>query len=85
MADKDLGLVFDELRRLEPERVVFTAARSAGARAVRPGPLAAAWGGPAELRPNPREALTLARELAGPDGWVLVTGSLYLVGDLRAV
>jgi dihydrofolate synthase / folylpolyglutamate synthase len=83
MADKDLGLVFDELRRLEPDHVVFTAAPSAGARAVRPGALAAAWGAPAELCPSPRAALERARELAGPDGWVLVTGSLYLVGELR--
>ena len=83
MADKDLSLVFDELRRLEPSSVVFTAAPSAGARAVRPGALAAAWGAPAELRPDPREALARARELAGDEAWVLVTGSLYLVGELR--
>ncbi|HEY4026655.1 MAG TPA: Mur ligase family protein [Candidatus Dormibacteraeota bacterium] len=83
MGDKDLALVLDQLRRLEPAHVVFTAAPTAGARAVRPGALAAVWGGPAELRGNPREALALARELAGPDGWVLVTGSLYLVGELR--
>jgi dihydrofolate synthase/folylpolyglutamate synthase len=83
MADKDLTLVFDQLRRLEPAHVVFTAAPSAGARAVRPGALAAAWGGPSSQRVHPVEALAQARELAGPDGWVLVTGSLYLVGELR--
>ncbi|HXM57755.1 MAG TPA: cyanophycin synthetase [Candidatus Dormibacteraeota bacterium] len=83
MADKDLGLVFDELRRLEPDHVVFTAAPSAGARAVRPRALASGWGGPAELLPSPVEALARARELAGAGGWVLVTGSLYLVGELR--
>jgi dihydrofolate synthase/folylpolyglutamate synthase len=84
MADKDLGRVLDQLRRLAPEHVVFTAARSAGSRAVRPGALARLWAAPAELRPDPREALARARELAGDDGWVLVTGSLYLVGELRA-
>jgi dihydrofolate synthase/folylpolyglutamate synthase len=83
MADKDLSLVFDQLRRLEPERMVFTAAPSAGARAVRPGVLASAWAGPSEQIPRPTEALARARELAGPTGWILVTGSLYLVGDLR--
>jgi dihydrofolate synthase / folylpolyglutamate synthase len=83
MADKDLGLVFDELRRLEADHLVFTAAPSAGPRAVRPSALAAAWGGPAELRSDPRAALERARELVGPEGWVLVTGSLYLVGDVR--
>jgi dihydrofolate synthase/folylpolyglutamate synthase len=84
MGDKDIDRVLAQLRRLEPAGVVFTAAPSAGARAVRPGALAAAWGGPAELRPSPPEALALARELAGAGGWVLVTGSLYLVGELRS-
>jgi dihydrofolate synthase/folylpolyglutamate synthase len=35
-----------------------------------------------EVEPNPYAALMRARELAGDDGLVLVTGSLYLVGDL---
>ncbi len=34
-------------------------------------------------REEPREALELARELAGPEGVVVVTGSLYLVGEIR--
>jgi len=83
MADKDLGLVFDELRRLDPARVVFTAAPSAGARAVRPGALAAQWDAPSEQCPNPRDALAMAGDLAGPDGWVVVTGSLYLIGEVK--
>ncbi len=36
----------------------------------------------AELEPDPRRALARAREMAGPDGAVLVTGSIYLVADL---
>ncbi len=38
-----------------------------------------------ELRvePDPRAALAQARELAGPDGVVLATGSLYLLADLQ--
>jgi dihydrofolate synthase/folylpolyglutamate synthase len=36
----------------------------------------------AEVVPDPRIALARARELAGPDGLVLATGSIYLVGDL---
>lgn len=39
-------------------------------------------GPPAEIVPEPRGALARARELAGPDGVVLVAGSLYLVADL---
>ena len=34
-------------------------------------------------REEPREALELARKLAGPEGVVVVTGSLYLVGEIR--
>ena len=39
-------------------------------------------GPPSEVVPDPRAALTRARELAGPEGVVLATGSLYLVADL---
>jgi dihydrofolate synthase/folylpolyglutamate synthase len=48
--------------------------------------LAAAPRGSCELHtePDPRRALERARALAGPDGAVLVTGSLHLVGDLLA-
>jgi dihydrofolate synthase/folylpolyglutamate synthase len=35
-----------------------------------------------EAIPEPERALARARELAGPDGAVLVTGSLYLLADL---
>jgi len=35
---------------------------------------------PVEVEPDLRAALDRAREVAGPDGTVLVTGSLYLVG-----
>jgi dihydrofolate synthase/folylpolyglutamate synthase len=34
-------------------------------------------------RDDSRAALEAARELAGPDGLVVVTGSLYLVGEIR--
>ncbi len=39
-------------------------------------------GPPSEVIPDPPAALTRARELAGPEGVVLATGSLYLVADL---
>ena len=35
-----------------------------------------------EVQPDPRRALARARELAGPEGAVLATGSIYLVADL---
>jgi dihydrofolate synthase / folylpolyglutamate synthase len=38
----------------------------------------------AEIISEPGKALARARELAGPDGLVLATGSIYLVADLLA-
>jgi dihydrofolate synthase/folylpolyglutamate synthase len=45
--------------------------------------LARQLGGPtAEVVPDPDAALNRARELAGPAGAVLATGSIYLIADL---
>ena len=38
----------------------------------------------AEIVPDPPRALARARELAGRDGVVIATGSLYLIADLLA-
>jgi dihydrofolate synthase/folylpolyglutamate synthase len=63
---------------------VFT--RSLNPRALSPATLASLasqLGGPAsEIVPDPHAAVARARELAGPDGAVLATGSIYLVADL---
>lgn len=37
----------------------------------------------AEAPGTPESAIARARELSAPDGWVLVTGSLHLVGAIR--
>ncbi|MEX0668051.1 MAG: folylpolyglutamate synthase/dihydrofolate synthase family protein, partial [Acidimicrobiia bacterium] len=47
--------------------------------------LASALEVPVESLPDPAAALARARELAGPEGAVLVTGSLYLVGAIRGL
>jgi dihydrofolate synthase/folylpolyglutamate synthase len=64
--------------------VVFTA--STNPRALPPATLASLasqlGGPPSEIVREPREALERARELAGADGAVLCTGSIYLVADL---
>jgi dihydrofolate synthase / folylpolyglutamate synthase len=64
--------------------VVFT--RPANPRSLSPATLvtlAEKLGGPpAETVPEPRAALSRARELAGKDGAVLATGSIYLIADL---
>ncbi len=39
---------------------------------------------PSEIVPDPERALARARDLAGPDGVVIATGSLYLLADLMA-
>jgi dihydrofolate synthase/folylpolyglutamate synthase len=39
-------------------------------------------GAAATLVPGPHQALARARELAGPDGVVVATGSIYLISDL---
>jgi dihydrofolate synthase/folylpolyglutamate synthase len=38
-----------------------------------------------DLAPSPEEGLRRARERAGPDGWVLIAGSLYLVGAVQVL
>lgn len=47
--------------------------------------LAAILDVPAESVPDPGAALARARELAGPEGAILVTGSLYLVGAVKSL
>jgi dihydrofolate synthase/folylpolyglutamate synthase len=63
---------------------VFT--RSANPRSLPPATLAAlaaqVGGPPAECVADPRAAVERARELAGPDGAVIATGSIYLIADL---
>lgn len=81
MADKDIAAGLREVQRMRPDSVVFTAAESP--RAASPADLSAAWGGSAEVVPQSASALRRAEELAGPEGIVLVCGSLYVVGEVR--
>jgi dihydrofolate synthase/folylpolyglutamate synthase len=60
----------------------IVATRSSNPRAVPADELAAEAPAPAEVVDDPAQALERARALAGPDGAVLVTGSLYLLQDL---
>ncbi|MGZ8647772.1 MAG: bifunctional folylpolyglutamate synthase/dihydrofolate synthase [Solirubrobacteraceae bacterium] len=65
---------------------VFTS--TTNPRALSPATLASLWaqvgGGASDIAADPREAVRRAQELAGPDGAVLATGSIYLVADLLA-
>jgi len=83
LEDKDAaGMLAKLLPTLD--RVLLT--RCANPRALSPATLeslAHQLGRPETERvADPHEALEHARSLAGPDGAVLVTGSIYLIADL---
>jgi dihydrofolate synthase/folylpolyglutamate synthase len=82
--DKDAAAMLGELLGT-CAAAVFTA--SSNPRALPPATLASlaaqlGWEGEAVLERDPRRALDRARELAGRDGAVIATGSIYLVADL---
>ena len=81
--DKDATGMLSELAPVL-DGVVFT--RSANPRSLSPATLESQWrqlgGPPAETVPDPHAALARARELAGPGGAALATGSIYLIADL---
>lgn len=78
MADKELDDMLAALRPLTGE-VVFAA--PATARAAPPGDLARRWGPGAHTANGVAAALSVAAELAGPDGVVVACGSLYVAGE----
>jgi dihydrofolate synthase / folylpolyglutamate synthase len=93
MADKDVAGVVAALSRstaLAGARIITTAV--GGPRALPAAELAAIWSregpGPGSLRRTvsvePDPAIALDRILAGPAGPLVVAGSLYLVGAVRA-
>jgi dihydrofolate synthase/folylpolyglutamate synthase len=83
--DKEIDLVLDALRGF-PLRGIACRARTK--RAAEPSELAAkleARSVPCEaFEGSSADALVRARSLAGPDGLVLVSGSLYLAGEVLA-
>jgi len=73
------------LRALLPRcaRFVCTAAPTPRALpAATLGSLVEQLGAVAEIVPDPRAAVARAQELAGPEGAVIATGSIYLIADL---
>jgi dihydrofolate synthase / folylpolyglutamate synthase len=80
--DKDAGAMLAALR---PRCDVFVCTAAPNPRALPPATLASLaqqLGAEAEIVPAPHAALARARELAGPDGAVIATGSIYLVAEL---
>jgi dihydrofolate synthase/folylpolyglutamate synthase len=87
LEDKDAAGMLEALLPAA-DRAVFT--RSGNPRSLPPATLATLAeklgageaAAAAETVPDPRAAVERARELAGPGGAVLATGSIYLVADL---
>jgi dihydrofolate synthase/folylpolyglutamate synthase len=85
LTERDPVQLLAALRTVQPDAAVFTEPASAAGHAVSADDLANAFGaGGHAVRPA-AAALERARELAGPDGNVLVCGSLYLVGEILAL
>ncbi|MFM8551942.1 MAG: bifunctional folylpolyglutamate synthase/dihydrofolate synthase, partial [Nitrospiraceae bacterium] len=85
MSDKDLA-GFCRLVTPLADELILTQAQLTRAASVHE--LASALGeraAGARQRPNPAEALALARRLAAPGDLICVTGSLMLVGDVKAL
>ncbi|HET8529273.1 MAG TPA: Mur ligase family protein [Gaiellaceae bacterium] len=82
LADKRPELMLEALSVLGPTLV---ATESGNARALPAGELAGRgeqWFRDVHAHPDPRQARTEALALAGPEGAVVVTGSLYLLAEL---
>src|SRR6476646_2507133 len=77
MADKDVASMVSLLRTVCPTIIATT---SSNPRSLPADTVASLAGGPSCERP--KEALEAARVLAGPNGAVVVCGSLYLLHDL---
>jgi dihydrofolate synthase / folylpolyglutamate synthase len=82
MRDKDLASMLALLRRVNAP-VIFS--RIDWHRAEAPTELAKRFEGESETAESSAEALSRAREKAGRHGIVFVCGSLYLVGEVKAL
>ncbi len=79
LADKDAHAMLGELRRVGSRLVATTSSSTRALPAAELAGLASAHFPHVEVVPDPLEALSRGHELGEP---VLVTGSLYLLGDL---
>jgi dihydrofolate synthase / folylpolyglutamate synthase len=80
--DKDAAAM---LRALLPRVTQFVCTAAPNPRALSPATLASLveqLGARAEIVPAPRAAIARAQELAGPEGAVIATGSIYLIAEL---
>lgn len=82
LSERDPAQLLAALRTLSPDAAVFTEPATAVGHAVSAQDLAELYGSGARAVRPAAAALDAAKELAGPDGNVLVCGSLYLVGEI---
>ena len=82
LQDKDAAAMLRLLARAGRSLVATASASARALDAEELARIAAPYFDHVETMTDPEEALARARELAGPDGAVLVTGSLYLLADL---
>ncbi|HSP09306.1 MAG TPA: folylpolyglutamate synthase/dihydrofolate synthase family protein [Candidatus Dormibacteraeota bacterium] len=85
LSERDPIQLLAALRTMKPDAAVFTEPASAAGHAVDAETLAGLYGLSAHHAVPAASALAVARERAGPDGNVLVCGSLYLVGEILAL
>jgi dihydrofolate synthase / folylpolyglutamate synthase len=85
LSERDPEQLLAALRTLRPDAVVFTEPASAHGHVIGADRLAAIYGPGASAEPQAKLALEQAIGVAGPDGNVLVCGSLYLVGEILAL
>jgi dihydrofolate synthase/folylpolyglutamate synthase len=82
--DKNLSEILAAIKTLEPKMVIAT--RSASQRAMHPGKIAeeaAKVGMQSRATQNIGDAIQTAKEFAGLNDLVCITGSLYVVGEAR--
>ena len=85
LSERDPALLLAALRTIKPDAAVFTEPASAAGHAVSADLLAETYGVNGRAVRPAAAALEQARKLAGPNGNVLVCGSLYLVGEILAL
>ncbi len=85
MADKDAQALLRALAPLGRRLLATSASNPRALPAERLAEVARRHFAEVEAVPEPAAALARARELAGPEGAVVVTGSLYLLADLHSV
>jgi dihydrofolate synthase/folylpolyglutamate synthase len=82
-ADKDIAGVLTTLLPISDYVIVTRSDHPRAAAPARLADLVASAGGGAEISVNPAKALQRALAVMGPDAGLLVTGSIFLVADVR--